>query len=132
MKGVKIWQKRKSVILTKKIGKGTRIHCPVWIGQDVVIGRNVKIQAFVFLPDGVKIEDNVFIGPGTIMTNDKYPPSKHWKKTLVKKGASIGANCTILPGVVIGENSIIGAGSTITKSIPDGETWVGEQAHKIK
>lgn len=128
----KIWHKEKSVILIEKIGKGSKIHAPVWIGQDVVIGQNVKIQAFAFLPDGVKLEDNVFIGPSVTFTNDKHPPSDNWSNTLVKKGASIGANCTILPGIIIGENAIIGAGSTVTKDVPSGETWFGNPASKRK
>ena len=131
---MKIWHPEKSVILTKKIGEGTVIHSPVWIGRNVSIGKAVKIQAFAFIPDNIKLEDNVFIGPGVVFTNDKYPPSgrKNWKKTLVKKGASIGANCTILPGITIGKKSLIGAGSTVTKDVPDGETWIGWPAHKIK
>jgi UDP-2-acetamido-3-amino-2,3-dideoxy-glucuronate N-acetyltransferase len=130
--GFKIWHREKSVILTKKIGKGSRIHAPVWIGKDVVVGQNVKIQAFAFLPDGVKLEDNVFIGPGVIFTNDKYPPSDNWTETLVKEGASIGANCTILPGIRIGKKSLIGAGSVVLHDVPDGEVWVGNPARKIK
>lgn len=134
MKKYKIWQPRKSVILTKNIGKGARIHAPVWIGERVIIGQNVKIQAFAFLPEGVKLEANVFIGPGVVFTNDKYPPSgeDNWSGTLVCENASIGANATILPGIVIGQNSIIGAGSVVTKDVPAGQTWVGNPAHKIK
>ena len=128
----KIWHQQKSVILTKKIGKETIIHAPVWIGQDVVIGQRVKIQAFAFIPEGVRLEDDVFIGPGVVMTNDKYPPSQNWTETLVKKGAVIGAGATILPGITIGIKSVIGAGSVVTKDIPDGETWVGNPASKKK
>lgn len=129
---VKIWHPTKSIILTKKIGKGSRIHAPVWIGKDVSIGKNVKIQALAFLPEGVRLEDNVFIGPGVVFTNDKHPPSDSWSETLVKEGVSIGANCTILPGIIIGRNAIIGAGSVVTKNIPAGETWFGNPASKKK
>lgn len=130
----KIYNKEKSQILKCKIGKGCTIHVLVWIGNNVVIGNRVKIQAFCFIPDGVTIEDDVFIGPHVCFTNDKRPPSygKHWAKILVKKGARIGANATILPGIEIGENSLIGAGSVVTKNIPKGETWVGNPARKIK
>jgi len=129
----KIWHKNKSVILTKEIGKGTRIHAPVWIGKKVKIGCRVLIQAFVFIPDRVTIQDDVFLGPGVVFTNDKRPPSygKYWADTLVKKGASIGASATILPGITIGIKSIIGAGSVVTKDVPNGETWVGTPAHRI-
>ena len=128
----KIWHKEKSVILTKKIGKGTTIHAPVWLGTDVEIGSHVKIQAFAFVPEGVSILDDVFIGPGVVFTNDKYPPSGKWEQTIVREGASIGANATILPGVVIGEYAKIGAGSVVTKDVPTGETWVGNPAKKWK
>ena len=118
-----------------KIGKETKIGAFAEIGNGVTIGKNCKIQAFAFIPPGVCIEDNVFIGPHVCFTNDKRPNLKleKWQieKTLVKKGAVIGANATILPGIVIGENAIIGAGSVVTKSIPNDETWVGNPAHKI-
>ena len=127
----KIWHPSKSVILTKKIGKGTTIHAPVWLGKDVTIGQNVKVQAFAFVPDGVSIADNVFIGPHVCLTNDKHPPSGKWEKTVVEEGASICARAVILPGITIGRHSIIGAGSVVTKDVPAGETWVGNPAHKI-
>ena len=131
---IKIWHPKKSVILTKKIGEGTTIHAPVWIGRDVIIGRAVKIQAFVFIPDKVKISDNVFIGPCVCFTNDKHPPSgrENWQQTIIKKGASIGANATILCGITIGENALIGAGAVITKDVPANETWCGNPASKMK
>lgn len=131
---IKIWHPRKSVILTKKIGKGTIIHAMVWIGKEVSIGCRVKIQAGVFIPDGITIENDVFLGPHTVFTNDKYPPShgKGWTKTLVKKGARIGANATILPGITIGEKALIGAGAVVTKDVPAGETWIGNPARKLR
>lgn len=127
----KIYHREKSIILTKNIGTGCTIHAHVWIGN-VKIGKNCKIQAFSFIPEGVTLEDDVFIGPGVVFTNDKYPPSKDWKKTLVRQGVSIGANATILPGVTIGLQATIGAGAVVTKSIPNFETWVGNPAKKIK
>jgi len=78
--------------------------------------------------------DFVFVGPGVVFTNDKYPVATgNWKvkNTLVKSGASIGANATILPGVTIGKKSMIGAGAVVTKDVPDGETWVGNPARKL-
>lgn len=119
--GYKLWHPNRSTILTRDIGRGTVIHSHVWIGHGVKIGKNCRIQAFSFIPEGVTIEDNVFIGPRVTFTNDKYPPSKkeNWRQTLVKSNAKIGAGVTILPGVTIGEGARIGAGSLVTKNIPD-------------
>ena len=117
-----------------KIGKGTKIGAFVEIGNGVTIGKNCKIQAFAYIPPGVAIEDNVFIGPHVCFTNDKRPAiGAEWQiqPTLVKMGAVIGANATILPGITIGKNAVVGAGAIVTKSVPDGETWVGNPAHKI-
>jgi acetyltransferase-like isoleucine patch superfamily enzyme len=108
-----------------------KIHQPVFIGKEVKIGDGCRIQMFAFIPDGVTIEDNVFIGPGVVFTNDKYPPAKdksEWLKTTVKQGASIGANATIVCGVTIGKGAMIGAGSVVTKDVPDGEMWYGNPA----
>ena len=103
-----------------EIGDNCTLHSHIWIGENVKIGNNVRIQAFSFIPEGVIIEDDVFIGPRVTFTNDKYPPSskEEWKPTIVKRGASIGASVTILPGVTIGENTMVGAGALVTKSLP--------------
>ena len=114
-----------------KIGVRNIIHSFVWIGENVIIGNDCRIQAFVFIPPGVTIADKVFIGPNVTFTNDKNPPSEQWAKTKVGRGASIGAGSVILPGINIGENAIIGAGSVVTKDVPSGETWVGNPAKKI-
>lgn len=98
------------------------------------IGKNCKIQSFVFIPPGIHIEDNCFIGPRVTFTNDKYPPSrgKKWLQTVVKKGAVICAGCIILPGITIGENSFIGAGSLVCEDVPAGEMWYGSPAKFVK
>ena len=131
----KIWQYC-VVFPNAIIGKHCNICAFVLIESDVIIGDNVTVKSGVQIWDGIKIEDNVFIGPNVTFTNDLYPRSKNseWKKlsTLVKKGATIGANATILPGITIGENSMIGAGSVVLNDIPDNELWVGNPAHKIK
>src|SRR3990167_816644 len=113
------------------IGKGTKIAAFVEIGDNVVIGKNCKIQAFTFIPPGVTIEDNVFIGPHVCFTNDKHPKAQEkWeqKKTIIKRGSSIGANATILPGIEIGEEATICAGSVVLCNVPRGETWAGNPA----
>jgi len=114
-----------------KIGDECKIHSHAWIGSKVKIGNRCKIQAFSFIPDGITIEDDVFVGPRVTFLNDKYPPShgKGWKETLIKKEASIGAGAIILPGLTIGKNSMIGAGAVVTKNVPDNTTVVGNPAH---
>jgi len=126
----RIWQY--SIVLKgAKIGTNCNICAHCFIENDVVIGNNVTVKSGVQLWDGITIEDNVFIGPNVTFTNDKYPRSKAYHefiKTIVKKGASIGANATILCGVIIGECAMIGAGSVVTKDVPDGELWYGNPA----
>ncbi len=105
-----------------KIGKNCKIDAFVYIEEGVEIGDNCKIRPFVFIPTGVTIEDDVFIGPNVTFTNDKYPRARgEWKQlqTRVKRGASIGTNCAILPGLTIGKYALVGAGSVVTKDVPD-------------
>jgi acetyltransferase-like isoleucine patch superfamily enzyme len=102
----------------------------------VFVGNNVTIKSGVYLWDGIHIEDDVFIGPCVTFTNDKYPRSKHYPdvfpKTLIKQGASIGANSTILPSIVIGKNAMVGAGSVVTKSVPANAVVIGNPAKIIR
>lgn len=130
----KIYHPEKSVILDCEIGKGGTIHAPVWIGNNVKIGYFTKIQAFCFIPDGVEIGDHCFIGPGVTFTNDKNPPSskESWEKTIVSDSVSIGANATILPGITIGLGAKIGAGSVVTKDVPEYTTVIGNPAKEMK
>lgn len=118
------------------IGKNCNINCNVFIENDVIIGNDVTIKPGVQIWDGITIEDQVFIGPNVTFTNDKNPKSKNkeflLQQTIVKKGASIGANSTILPGITINENAVIGAGSVVTKNVPAGETWIGNPARLHK
>ncbi len=96
------------------------------------IGDRVTVKSGVQLWDGLTVEDDVFIGPNVSFTNDKFPRSKQYptafQRTTIKRGASIGANATILGGITIGEGALIGAGSVVTKDVPAGETWVGNPA----
>lgn len=130
-----IWQF--SIILKNaKIGKKCNINCHTFIENDVILGNNVTVKSGVYLWDGITVEDNVFIGPNVTFTNDKYPRSKKYpsvcQRTILKKGASIGANSTILGGLVVGENALIGAGSVVTKNIPQNELWLGNPARFIR
>ena len=101
-----------------------------------MIGNNVTIKCGVQIWDGVTIEDNVQIGANVTFTNDKFPRAKNpdWRlvPTYIKKGASIGAGSSILCGVTIGENAMIGIGSVVTKDVPAGEVWVGNPARLLK
>lgn len=133
--GTRVWQF--CVILNGAvIGKNCNLNCHVFIENDVIIGNNVTIKPCVQIWDGITIEDNVFIGPNATFTNDLKPRSKQYPKiflrTVVKVGASIGANATILPGITIGENAMIGAGSVVLKDVPANTLWVGNPAQHIK
>ncbi len=117
-----------------KIGKNTKIDSYVYIEEGVTIGDNCKIRPFVFIPTGVVIENDVFIAPNVTFTNDKHPRAHgEWTllNTRVKKYASIGAGSTINPGVQIGENALIGAGSVVTRNIPDNAIAVGVPARVV-
>ncbi|MCL2144465.1 MAG: N-acetyltransferase [Endomicrobia bacterium] len=120
-KNTNIWQFC-VVLLGAKIGDNCNICSHCFIENDVIVGNNVTIKCGVQLWDGVRIEDDVFIGPNVTFCNDKYPKSgnKNFKcePVIVKKGASIGANATILPGITIGENAMVGAGAIVTKDVP--------------
>ena len=124
------------ILKNAKIGGNCNISSHTFIENDVIIGDNVTVKCGVYLWDGLKIEDNVFIGPNVTFTNDKYPRSKQYpqkfQRILIKEDASIGANATILGGVYIGKKSMIGAGSVVTKNVPDGELWMGNPAKFIR
>jgi acetyltransferase-like isoleucine patch superfamily enzyme len=130
-KDTRVWQF--SVILEKaKIGENCNINAHVFIENDVVIGDNVTIKSGTQLWDGVVLEDNVFVGPNVTFTNDIVPRSKQYplsfNKTIIRKGASIGANATIIAGNEIGKFALIGAGAVITKPVGKNELWVGNPA----
>lgn len=132
--GTKIWQF--VVILSDAvIGKNCNLNMNVFIENNVHIGNNVTIKPGVQIWDGITLENNVFVGPNATFTNDYSPRSKQYPndflKTLVKEGASIGANATIMGGNSIGRYSLIGAGSVVTKAVGDFELWIGNPAKHI-
>jgi acetyltransferase-like isoleucine patch superfamily enzyme len=126
-----------------EIGDETKIGTFVEIQKGVKIGHRVKISSHTFICEGVEIEDYVFIGHGVMFINDKYPHATtedgelqteaDWVciPTVVKKGASIGSNATILCGITIGENAIVGAGSVVTHDVPPGVVVAGNPAQKL-
>ena len=115
-----------------RIGSGCNICAQVLIENDVVIGNRCTVKSGVQLWDGIRIEDDVFIGPNATFTNDHVPRSRHHKpvveKTVIRKGASIGANSTIVAGNTVGEYALVGAGSVVTKNIPAHTVWYGNPA----
>src|ERR1035437_8227121 len=129
--GTTIWQY--SVVLENAvIGKNCNINFNVFIENDVIIGNNVTVKSGVQLWDGIRIGSNVFIGPTVTFTNDYLPRSKQFPEifltTIIKEGASIGANSTVIGGLSIGKYAMIGAGSVVTKNIPDYTLWYGNPA----
>ncbi len=127
-----------------EVGDESRVGAFVEIQKNARVGRNCKISSHSFICEGVTIEDNVFIGHGVTFINDAYPRAttpdgapqteKDWsvEPTLVKKGASIGSGATILSNLVIGENALVGAGSAVTRDVPDNAIVAGNPARVLR
>jgi acetyltransferase-like isoleucine patch superfamily enzyme len=147
------FQHASAIVESEKIGSGTRIWAfthvlpdarigsdcnicdHVFVENDVIIGDRVTIKCGVQIWDGLRIDDDVFVGPNATFTNDIYPRSKQEFNLLgthVKKGATIGANATILPGLIIGEKAMVGAGAVVTKDVPPEVLVVGNPARIVK
>ncbi|WP_328517535.1 acyltransferase [Devosia rhodophyticola] len=119
-----------------RIGDGCSLGQNVFIGNDVVIGNNVKIQNNVSVYDAVRLEDDVFCGPSMVFTNVYNPRSAvnrkaEYRQTLVRRGASLGANCTVVCGVTIGEHAFIGAGAVVNRDVPAYALMVGVPARQV-
>jgi len=133
--GSKVWH-FSHVMSDAVIGQDCILGQNCFVGNDVVLGNRVKVQNNVSIYQGVKCEDEVFLGPSMVFTNVINPRSgiekkDEFKSTLVKKGATIGANATIICGVTIGAYAMIGAGAVITKDVPDYALVVGNPARQI-
>lgn len=115
-----------------QIGDSVCIWSNTVIDYGCRIGNRVKIHANGYVAQYTVIEDDVFIAPGTIFANDKYPVSSELQGPQIKKGARIGVNVTILPGVIIGENALVGAGSVVTKDVPPGSVVAGNPARILR
>ena len=127
-----------------EVGDRTKIGAFVEIQKNAKVGKNCKISSHTFICEGVTLEDNVFVGHGVTFINDSFPRAttpegelqteNHWRvvPTLVKKGASIGSGATILCNVVVGENAIVGAGSVVTRDVPDNAIVAGNPAKFLR
>lgn len=134
-----IWHPEKSNIYCDDIGENCNIAAMVEIQKGARIGSSCRIGAFTFIPRGVTIGNEVFIGPGTVFTNDLFPNAREanrgeWTmvETTVEDDVAIGANCTILCGLTIGEGALIGAGSVVTRDIPRMAIAIGNPARVVK
>jgi acetyltransferase-like isoleucine patch superfamily enzyme len=119
-----------------EIGNNVSIGSHTIVEHHVKIGNNVRLHSNVFVPEFSILEDACWLGPNVVVTNARYPQSREVKANLrgahIKRGAKIGANATLLPGVVIGENALVGAGAVVTHDVPDGAVVVGNPARVIK
>lgn len=131
----RIWQ-FVVILPSARIGADCNICSHVLIENDVVIGDRVTVKSGVQLWDGLRVEDDVFIGPNVTFTNDPFPRSKQYPTqfpiTTVKAGASIGGGATVLPGITIGRHAMVGAGAVVTRSVPDGAVVVGNPARIVR
>lgn len=129
--GTKIWQ-FVVVLSGARIGERCNINAHCFIENDVIIGDDVTVKCGVYLWDGVRVGNNVFIGPNATFTNDNFPRSKQYpesfSRTFIDDGASIGANAVILPGIRIGAGAMVGAGAVVTKDVPEGAVVIGNPA----
>lgn len=132
--GTRVWQF--TVVLPRAvIGAHCNINSHCFIENDVTLGDEVTVKCGNYLWDGLTVEDKVFIGPNVTFANDKYPRSKQYPeafaRTVLKKGASIGAGAVILPGLTIGEGAMVGAGAVVTKDVPPHAVVRGDYARLV-
>lgn len=133
--GTRIWQ-FVVVLARARIGRNCNINAHCFVENDVIVGDNVTVKCGNYLWDGVRLEDNVFVGPNATFTNDRMPRSQVYPEkfpvTLVKRGASIGAGAIILPGITIGAGAMVAAGAVVTRDVPDHALVVGSPARVVR
>lgn len=130
----RVWQY--SIVLSgARVGADCNLNAHTLVEGGAIIGDRVTLKCGVYVWDGITLEDDVFCGPNATFTNDRMPRSRqqpdNYMRTIVERGASIGAGAIILPGLRIGAGAMIGAGAVVTRDIPAGETWVGNPAKKL-
>lgn len=134
-KGTRVWQFA-VVFPEATIGEDCNICAHTLIENDVILGNNVTVKSGVYLWDGLRVADEVFIGPNVTFCNDKYPRSQQYQEafplTTLEQGSSIGANATILPGVTVGKGAMVGAGALVTKDVPAFTLVVGSPARVVR
>jgi acetyltransferase-like isoleucine patch superfamily enzyme/dTDP-4-dehydrorhamnose 3,5-epimerase-like enzyme len=132
--GTRVWAFA-HVLPGARIGKDCNIADGVFVENDVTVGDRVTVKSGVQLWDGVTLEDDVFIGPNATFTNDPFPRSRAWpevfSRTTVRRGASVGANATLLPGITVGAGAMVGAGAVVTRDVPDRAIVVGNPARIV-
>lgn len=118
-----------------RIGADCNLNAHTLVEGGAVIGDRVTLKCGVYVWDGITLEDDVFCGANATFTNDKQPRSRQhpadYARTVIERGASIGAGAVILPGLRIGAGAMIGAGAVVTRDVPPGETWVGNPARRL-
>ncbi len=132
--GTQVWQ-HTVVLAGATVGRDCNLNAHCFVENDVVVGDRVTLKCGVYLWDGMRVGDDVFIGPNATFVNDKYPRSKQYPSTfmpiIICKGASIGANATVLGGITIGEGAMVGAGAVVTHDVPAGALVVGNPARLV-
>lgn len=134
--GTRVWAFT-HILPGARIGRDCNICDHVFIENDVVVGDRVTVKSGVQLWDGVRLQDDVFVGPNATFTNDRWPPRRTnatdpWPETVVESGASLGANCTILPGVRIGTHAMVAAGAVVTRDVPPAMLVAGVPARPVR
>ena len=132
--GTRVWQF--CVVMDGAvIGADCNLNAHTLVEGGAVIGDRVTLKCGVYVWDGIILEDDVFVGPNAVFTNDKTPRSRvrpsTFATTRIGRGASIGGGAVILPGITIGERAMIGAGAVVTRDVPTGETWIGNPARRV-